>query len=211
MSFGRLMVALLFGAGVTFLQLVALTSLNAASTPHEVEATSSTKRSMLMVAETPPTPMAMPPAPTPLRTPTPQPQAAAVADIRASALPALSTMPARNDLMAVLPGLGGLGLGSVDVPEVVSEPDRPARARRTPEPIYPMAAQRDGVEGYVIVRLSIDIHGGVSDVLVVDSEPIGVFERSAREAARRFAFHPAQVNGAPATATLEKKIVFRIK
>ena len=113
--------------------------------------------------------------------------------------------------MGVLPGLGGLGVGTVDVPEVVTEPDRPARVRRTPEPVYPMAAQRDGIEGYVIVRLSIDTNGRVSEVLVVDSEPIGVFERSAREAARRFDFHPAQVDGAPAPATLEKKIVFRIK
>ena len=207
---GRLVVALLFGVGVTFVQLAALGALNSASTPEEINLTALEKIPMQMVAEPPRPAASLPQAPTPVRAQAPTPQAA-VAHIRASALPTLGTMVARSDLTGVLPGLGGVGLGMVDVPEVSSEPDRPARARRTPEPVYPMAAQRDGVEGYVVVRLRVDTHGRVSDVVVVDSEPIGVFERSAREAARRFDFHPAQVDGAPASATLEKKIVFRLK
>ena len=210
MSTVRLFVALLFGIGVTFVQLAALGALNSASTLEEREVTSSQKIPMLMVAETPQTRARLRQAPTSVRTHVPTPQASA-AQIRSSALPALGDMPVRSDLSGVLPGLGGIGLGAVEVPEVASEPDRPARARRTPEPVYPVTAQRDGVEGYVIVRLSVDVNGRVSDVVVVDSEPIGVFERSAREAARRFDFHPAQVDGSPASATLEKKIVFRLK
>ncbi|MGB0591781.1 MAG: energy transducer TonB [Myxococcota bacterium] len=210
MSPMRLFVALLFGVGVTLVQLAALGALNSASTPEESEVTEAQKPLMLMVAETPRAQARLRRVPTSVRSQVSTPQASA-AHIRASALPTLGDMPARSDLTGVLPGLGGIGLGSVDVPEVASEPDRPARARRTPEPVYPVTAQRDGVEGYVIVRLSVDAQGRVNDVVVVDSEPIGVFERSAREAARRFAFHPAQVDGVPASATLEKKIVFRLK
>ena len=77
--------------------------------------------------------------------------------------------------------------------------------------MYPINAQRDGIEGYVILRLNIDANGRVTNVLVVDSEPIGVFERSAREAARRFEFIPARVNGSAASATIEKRIVFRLQ
>lgn len=207
---GRLLIALLFGAGVTLLQLVALGALNQASTPTQDDHRVPHQKALLMVAETPQTEALMPQAPTPMRTEAATPQAA-VAHIRASALSTLGAMPARSDLSGVLPGLGGVGVGVVGVPEVPTEPDRPARARRTPAPVYPVAARRDGVEGYVVVRLRVDSQGQVSEVVVVDSEPIGVFERSAREAARRFAFHPAQIDGAPAATTLEKKIVFRLQ
>ena len=74
-----------------------------------------------------------------------------------------------------------------------------------------MSAQRDGVEGYVIVRLNIDEPGRVQDVLVVDSEPLGTFERSARDAARRFEFLPARVDGRLVPSTIEKRIVFSLK
>ena len=130
---------------------------------------------------------------------------------QASALPALTLSQAPLSLGTVLPQLGGIGLGQVDVEETPSDPDRTARARRTAEPIYPRSAQRDGIEGYVILRLKIDENGRVKNVLVVDSEPIGVFERSARDAARRFEFVPARIGGKAAATTIEKKIVFKLK
>jgi len=104
-----------------------------------------------------------------------------------------------------------VGLGNVEVPDAVSEPDQPARERRSAQPVYPINAQRDGIEGYVILRLNIDANGRVTNVLVVDSEPFGVFERSARDAARRFEFVPARVGGSAAPTTIEKKIVFKLQ
>ena len=61
------------------------------------------------------------------------------------------------------------------------------------------------------MRLDIDATGRVTHVLVVDSEPMGVFERSAREAARGFEFAPARTGGSATATTIEKKIVFSLQ
>lgn len=207
---GRLLLALCFGIGVTLVQFVAVGALNDASVPSADEMLSTTSPPPVIVTP-PPQPMKTPPQrPKALRTSvsTPKP---ATARIQASALPALRASQMNLGLLTMLPDLGDVGVGGVGVPDVATAPNRPARARRTVQPVYPMSAQRNGIEGYVLLRLSIDANGRVKDVLVVDSEPIGVFERSAREAARRFEFEPARIDGAPAPAALEKKIVFTLQ
>ena len=137
--------------------------------------------------------------------------AAQTADLKMSALPTFKDAHSNLGLLSVLPGLGGGAMGNLDLSNVSSEPDQPARARRIQDPTYPQQALRNGIEGYVLVRMTIDSSGKVNEVLVVDSEPLGVFERSAREAARRFIFHPARQNGVSVVSTLEKKIVFKLK
>ena len=207
---GRLLLALCFGAGVTLVQFVAVGALNDASMPIQADPGADKTPPPVIVAP-PPQPTTKPPqVPTAMRTPASKPRATA-ARIEASALPALKASQMNLGLLTMLPDLGEVGLGTVNVSDMPSEPDRPARARRTVEPIYPTSAQRNGIEGYVLLRLSIDASGRVKDVLVVDSEPIGVFERSAREAARRFEFVPARVSGATVPAALEKKIVFTLQ
>ena len=114
-------------------------------------------------------------------------------------------------LGTALPTIGDVGLGQMDMPESSTEPDRPARVHRAITPVYPLSAQRNQIEGYVLVRLSIDVQGRVRDVIVVDAEPMGVFEKSARDAARRFTFVPARINGVFTPASVEKKMVFRLK
>ena len=206
----KLFISLLFGLSVTFLQLVAVGALNQ-SKVSAAEKTLARKVSRPLIVAKPPSTRRKPPrmqeSP---RTIVPQIMPAA-AKLKTPELPALKIASANLGILNVLPGLGGVGLGSVEVPEVSREPDRPARVRRAAEPVYPIAAQRQGVEGYVIVRLSIDAQGSVSKVLVVDSEPMGVFEASAREAARRFEFTPARVDGRDASTTIEKKMVFRLQ
>ena len=136
---------------------------------------------------------------------------ASSARAEASALPALRLSQTKLGLGSLLPNLGGVGVGNVDLSEVPSEADRPARVQRTVEPTYPISAQRQGIEGYVLLRLNIDANGKVKTVFVVDSEPMGVFERSARDAARRFEFTPARLRGASVPTTIEKKIVFSLQ
>ena len=136
---------------------------------------------------------------------------ASSARTQASALPALRFAQTTLGLGSVLPTLAGLGVGNVDLSEVPTEADRPARVIRAVEPLYPPSAQRQGIEGYVILRLNIDATGKVGKVLIVDSEPMGVFERSARDAARRFEFTPARLRGASVPTTIEKKIVFSLQ
>jgi len=74
------------------------------------------------------------------------------------------------------------------------------------DPVYPAAALRDGVEGWVEISFTITEAGTVSDIEVVDSSPRGVFESAATEAVASWRYKPRIANGQPvahrSTATL---------
>ena len=57
-------------------------------------------------------------------------------------------------------------------------------------PSYPRNALRMGREGYVLIEFDVDTDGSVLDPYVVESEPTGVFERSAIKADRKWLFSP---------------------
>jgi protein TonB len=62
-------------------------------------------------------------------------------------------------------------------------------------PRYPPAAARDGIQGWVQLRFTIDETGGVTDVEVIDSEPRRVFDQEARRALLRWKYKPKVVDG----------------
>lgn len=62
-------------------------------------------------------------------------------------------------------------------------------------PRYPPAAARDGINGWVLLRFTIDETGGVTDVEVIDSEPRRVFDQEARRALLRWKYKPKIVDG----------------
>ena len=57
-------------------------------------------------------------------------------------------------------------------------------------PTYPRNAIRMGREGYVLIEFDVDTDGSVLDPYVLESEPTGVFERSAIKAVRKWLFSP---------------------
>jgi protein TonB len=65
------------------------------------------------------------------------------------------------------------------------------------DPVYPTAAFRDHVEGWVELSFTITETGAVRDIEVVDSEPRGVFESAASEALGAWRFKPRLANGQP--------------
>jgi protein TonB len=65
------------------------------------------------------------------------------------------------------------------------------------DPVYPAAAFRDHVEGWVELMFTITETGAVRDIEVVDSEPRGVFEAAASEALGAWRFKPRLANGLP--------------
>lgn len=71
------------------------------------------------------------------------------------------------------------------------------------QPQYPRRAQEQGIEGYVIVELTVSPDGSVppESVVVVDTEPAGYFETNSIKAAQKFKYKPKVVNGQGQTVT----------
>lgn len=78
-------------------------------------------------------------------------------------------------------------------------------------PVYPRRALSRGVEGYVIVEFMVTKLGTVENVVVVEANPPGYFERAAVKAASRFKYKPKVINGEPVdVAGVRNQITFKI-
>lgn len=78
-------------------------------------------------------------------------------------------------------------------------------------PIYPRRALSRGVEGYVVVEFMVTKLGTVENVVVVEANPPGYFERAAIKAASRFKYKPKVINGEPVdVAGVRNQITFKI-
>jgi protein TonB len=67
----------------------------------------------------------------------------------------------------------------------------------TPEPVYPPEAFRAGIEGWAEVDFTVNERGVTRDVVVVASEPRGVFDDAAIAAVAAWRYRPRIVNGRP--------------
>lgn len=61
--------------------------------------------------------------------------------------------------------------------------------------IYPRRALEQGIQGSVLVRYTVTTSGATKDVVVVEAEPRGYFERSAVKAAEKYKYKPRIING----------------
>ena len=84
--------------------------------------------------------------------------------------------------------------GSNELPGVLG--DGPLVAIVRVQPVYPIRAQEQGLEGHVLVRFDVMPDGMVTGITVVESSH-RVFERAAVDAAGRFRFKARVVDGVP--------------
>lgn len=77
-------------------------------------------------------------------------------------------------------------------------------------PVYPRAALEDNVSGEVRVRITVDAEGKVTDTVIVESTPAGVFDDAALAAVRRWRFKPAEVDGRPVESSSIQSLLFRL-
>ncbi len=74
----------------------------------------------------------------------------------------------------------------------------------TLQPRYPTEASRDGIEGSVCFKFTIQPDGSVADLEIYDSKPRRVFDTEARRAILKWKFRPAMDNGKPVAAPGKK-------
>lgn len=80
---------------------------------------------------------------------------------------------------------------------------------RTP-PQYPYQATRRRIEGWVRVSFLVTETGSVEDVVLLESEPEGIFDRAALRAVSKWKFKPRIVDGQPVAARAEQVVEFRL-
>lgn len=77
-------------------------------------------------------------------------------------------------------------------------------------PIYPVRAQRRRIEGWVRVEFTIDARGHVIDPVVVESNPDGVFDRSAIRAVGEWIFKPKIIDNVAVEQRAVQELVFKL-
>lgn len=87
---------------------------------------------------------------------------------------------------------------------------KPAKLRRKTVPAYPLRARSSGVEGTVVLSLTIDPTGRVKRAAVVKGLGHGLDE-AAREAAEKTLWKPATVDGKPIETTRRYHVRFQLE
>lgn len=80
------------------------------------------------------------------------------------------------------------------------------------QPKYPRTPLQRGIEGYVIVQFTVTENGTVEDPVVVESDPPGMFDRAAINAALKFKYKPRVIDGKPIRVSgVKNRIVFELE
>lgn len=78
-------------------------------------------------------------------------------------------------------------------------------------PVYPRDAVENRIEGYVVLEFTVTRFGTVKDIVVLESEPPGVFDESAIQAAGKFKYKPTVEDGKPVEVSgVKNKIVYKL-
>ena len=90
-------------------------------------------------------------------------------------------------------------------------PDQELEQLTATEPVYPRAALRDRVEGWVAIDYTVTESGSVRDIEIVAAEPQGVFEATAKAAVGQWRFRPRVANGRPVPQRLSVTLRFNVE
>ena len=83
----------------------------------------------------------------------------------------------------------------------MSDYNRPMQLVEDAGPVYPEAAQAEGIEGWVRVRYDISVDGRVENLKVLESSPPGVFDAAALAAVARWRYRAPVIDGAPSAVS----------
>ena len=73
---------------------------------------------------------------------------------------------------------------------------------------YPPTAKKNGIKGYVVLSVLVEIDGSVNQVQVLESSPSGIFDTAALQGIRAWHFEPAKYKGDIVRVWAKQKIRF---
>lgn len=88
---------------------------------------------------------------------------------------------------------------------------QPASLIGCPRPDYPAVSRRMEEQGTVVLRLTIDTEGKVSDAKVETSSSYSRLDEAARAAMSRCTFKPATADGKPETGSATQRYTFKLE
>jgi protein TonB len=104
-----------------------------------------------------------------------------------------------------------VGPGRAEGPADFSRSEsRAPEVLRMVSPEYPRLARDAECEGFVVVRVTIDVEGRVRAATVVRSDVVRSLEEAALAAVRQWIFSPARQGGRPVAVQLEVPFVFTL-
>ncbi len=97
--------------------------------------------------------------------------------------------------------------GSIGVHEL----DAPLTPLSRIPPVYPMRARRKGLEGWVRVSFEVDTEGSVSNLMVLEGKPPGIFDKSVIKCVSKWRYKPGTLEGVPVRAKMETIVRFEME
>ncbi len=89
--------------------------------------------------------------------------------------------------------------GEVEPPKLIKQVD----------PVYPEDARKQGIEGTVILEVTIDVEGKVKDVKVLESIP--ALDQAAVDAVKQWVYEPKIIDGKPKQVVCTVTVRFKLK
>ena len=119
-------------------------------------------------------------------------------------LPSFDNTDARNEILK--------SSFSKDKNQVLTEEmvDKVPEILFKPRMTYPPAAHAEGIEGSVTLKILVDENGTVREVVVLGSNPVGVFEESAINDVKKWRFKSAMYRGKAVPVWVKEKITFEL-
>jgi protein TonB len=158
-----------------------------------------------------------PPPPPPVIQPKPLPQVAAAKPVARQPAPSVpvvqsiaDTTAPSADTVQVAIAAPPLPIAPPPAPEPVTEPRGYAGYLNNPEPSYPPAAQKHGLQGKVVLKIHVSASGHPDNVSIAKSSGYDILDAAAVKAVTTWVFEPAKRGQKPIDGWVNVPIDFKL-
>ncbi|MCG5053590.1 MAG: TonB family protein [Myxococcales bacterium] len=104
-----------------------------------------------------------------------------------------------------------LGSATKDMVMTEDSVDSPAQPVARVPPEYPSKARQKGIEGYVTLNVLVSAEGSIQQMRILNADPAGIFEDSAKAALARWEFRPGQYQASPVSMWVKQTIRYKLQ